>query len=293
MLEVSRKRFVALGSGAAFAFANAAAARAEGADYGHAHPPIVAEDDAAIRVVPDVRLTPPAGSAITAYAAMPRTVTPRTAGIVVTQHIWGVDPQIRDVVRRLAKAGYIAIAPRLYDRISGAPNPDTATDYRVFGAVAQKMYAQGFVTTDLLAGETWIRTQAAQSTVGITGFCMGGGIALQQVIDSKAFAAVAMFYGDVRPGTKRDDPTTASTFDFVKKITVPVAGSFGAKDTSIKAADVAALRAALTAGGVPNDIRIYDEAGHAFEDDTRASYVASAATDAWTRTLAWFGKYLT
>lgn len=289
--DVSRRAFVALGSGAAFAFANASAASAQSSDYGKPHPPIVPEDDPAISVSRP-KLTPKAGTPIGAYAAMPRTVTPRTAGIVVTQHIWGVDAQLRDVVRRLAKAGFIAIAPQLFDRVGPVPDPDTATDYLPFAAAATKMTSQGFVTTDLLAGHEWIRSQAANSAIGITGFCMGGSIALQQVIDSKAYAALAMFYGAVRPGTKSSDPTTPQTFAFVDKIATPVLGSFGARDTSIKAEDVVAFRAALQAKGIPNDIKLYDEAGHAFEDDTRTSYVASAAVDAWSRTLAWFGKYL-
>jgi carboxymethylenebutenolidase len=67
-------------------------------------------------------------------------------------------------------------------------------------------------------------------------------------------------------------------------------GSFGARDTSIKPEDVRAMFARLSA---PHDVKIYDEAGHAFFDDTRSSYVPSAAADAWARTLAWFKTYLT
>ena len=99
-----------------------------------------------------------------------------------------------------------------------------------------------------------------------------------------------MFYGSVRPGTNPQDPTTASTFDFTSRITTPLMGSFGGRDTSIKPADVQAMFARLTS---PHDVKIYDEAGHAFFDDTRASYVASAASDAWARTLTWFHRYLT
>jgi carboxymethylenebutenolidase len=119
---------------------------------------------------------------------------------------------------------------------------------------------------------------------------MGGGIAIQQIIDSKAFAAASVFYGSVRPGTASSAPTTASTFDFTSRITTPLLGSYGARDTSIKAEDVTAMFARLTA---PHAVKIYDEAGHAFFDDTRPRYVPSAAADAWTRTLAWFHKYLT
>jgi carboxymethylenebutenolidase len=283
--EFSRRGFVALSAGAALA-AGSAAADAQ-TELGKPHPPLVAEDDPAI-VVSRPRLTPSAGSPISAYAATPRTVAPRTPGVVVVQHIWGVDATIRDTVRRYAKEGYIAIAPELFGRL-GAPSGDGATDYQPFVPFATQMSAQGFVTTDLLAAHDWIRTQARDASIGITGFCMGGGIALQQIIDARAYAACSMFYGSVRPGTKSDDPTTASTFDFTSRITTPLMGSFGARDTSIKPDDVRAMFARLT---VPHDLRIYDEAGHAFFDDTRSSYVPSAAADAWARTLAWFKKYL-
>ncbi|HYZ15999.1 MAG TPA: dienelactone hydrolase family protein [Candidatus Acidoferrum sp.] len=285
--DVSRRGFVALGAGAAFAIANGAAASAQTEGFGKPHPPIVAEDDPAI-VVSRPRLTPSAGGPIGSYAAMPRTVTRLTPGVVLVQQIWGVDAQIRDVVRRLAKAGYITIAPQLFDRVN-APNGDGANDIAPFSAAAQKMFTQGFVTTDILAAHDWARTQARDASIGILGFCMGGGIVLQQIIDSKAFAAASMFYGSVRPGTASTAPTTASTFDFTSRITTPLLGSFGARDTSIKAEDVTAMFARLSA---PHAVKIYDEAGHAFFDDTRQRYVASAAADAWTRTLSWFHQYL-
>jgi carboxymethylenebutenolidase len=98
-----------------------------------------------------------------------------------------------------------------------------------------------------------------------------------------------MLYGSVKPGSDPKAPVTAATFDFTSRITTPLMGSFGARDTSIKAEDVDAMFARLTA---PHDVRIYDEAGHAFFDDTRNRYVPSAAANAWTRTLSWFHTYL-
>ncbi len=284
---LSRRGALTLSAGAAFFIGNAAAARAQTEGFGKPHPPVVAEDDPAI-IVARPQLAPNVGGPIGAYAAAPRSVTRLTPGVVVTQAIWGVDAQLRDTVRRYAKAGYIAIAPQLYDRL-GAPSGDGASDIAVFAPFAQKMTAQGFATTDLLAGHDWVRALARDGSVGITGFCMGGGIALQQVIDSKAYAAASIFYGNVRPGTKSSDPTTAATFDYTSRIATPLMGSYGGRDTSIKPADVQAMFARLT---VPHDLRIYDEAGHAFFDDTRSSYVPTAAADAWTRTLAWFHTYL-
>jgi carboxymethylenebutenolidase len=106
---------------------------------------------------------------------------------------------------------------------------------------------------------------------------MGGHIALIQALDnSDVFDAVAPFYGAI----KDIDPT---------ELHIPVCGSYGEKDTSIPAEDVRTWRSALR---VPNDVRVYPSAGHAFFDDTRSSYVASAADDAWKRVLAFFKDQL-
>lgn len=284
----SRRGFVAIGAGAAFAIGNAAAAGAQTDGFGQPHPPIVAEDDPAIIVSRPI-LKPSVSTPFSAYAATPRVLTHVTPGVVVIQQIWGVDAQLRDVVRRYAKSGFIAIAPQLFDRFN-PPTGDGATDFAPFAAIAKQMYDAGNVATDVIAAHDWIHTQAADASLGITGFCMGGGITLQSIIDSKAFAAASMFYGNVRPGVGSKDPTTASAFDFTSHITTPLLGSFGARDTSIKAEDVQAMFSRLTS---PHAVKIYDEAGHAFFDDTRKAYVPSAAADSWARTLAWFRKYLT
>jgi len=106
---------------------------------------------------------------------------------------------------------------------------------------------------------------------------MGGHIVLIQATDNAdVFAVAAPFYG-------------ALTGIAADGIHMPICGSYGARDTSIPADDVRAFRDALR---VPNDIRVYASAGHAFFDDQRASYVAVAATDAWKRTLDFFKRYL-
>ncbi|MGD0051947.1 MAG: dienelactone hydrolase family protein [Vulcanimicrobiaceae bacterium] len=285
--EVSRRGFITLGSGAALAVANAGAAAAQ-TTLGQPHPPLVAPDDPAIRTTTQ-KIKTPAGGPIDAYVAHPRTLTPTTPGVVVVQHIWGVDAQLRDVVRRLAKAGYIAIAPFLYGRLN-APSGDGATSVDTFRPFAQQMNAQGFVVTDILAAREDIASVVPEAKVGLMGFCMGGGLLLQELIGVTNFAAGSMFYGNVRPGLASAAATTASTFDFTPRIHAPLMGSFGARDTSIKPEDVRSMFDRLLA---PHDVKIYDEAGHAFFDDTRASYVAGPANDAWTRTLAWYQQYLT
>jgi carboxymethylenebutenolidase len=267
--RLNRRVFVGI-SAAATLGASAAAAQEP---LGQSHPPLVAPDDPAI-TVEHVTLTRP-DAAVGAYAAWPAKGASTMPGVVVVMHVWGVDTSIRDVVRRYAKSGFAAIAPDLYARF-GPPSGDGATDFTVFRPYAQRLDRAQYAG-DIRAAALWLAAKFGGTQLGVTGFCMGGRIALLAAIDDgDRFAAVAPFYG---PLTDVDP----------KAIRIPVCGSYGGRDKSIPAAGVREFFSALT---VPNDLRVYDEAGHAFFDDQRPSYVASAAADAWQRTLAWFGKYV-
>jgi carboxymethylenebutenolidase len=281
-----RRVFVGLGAGAAaVAISPLGALAADETAFGKPHPPIVAPDDPAI-VAQHLTLQRP-DTALDAYAAWPKDVGASTPGIVMVQHIWGVDSTIRDDVRRYAKAGYICIAPDLYAR-SKAPSGDGTSDIELFRPAASAL-DDAVLRGDLLAGRAFITAKAPQAKIGITGFCMGGGIALKALIGTSDYLAASIFYGDVRPGTARGAASGPDTFAYAKSITAAVRGNYGERDSSIAADDVRALFAQLTA---PHELDIYPQAGHAFFDDTRKSYVASAASDAWTKTLAWFGRYL-
>jgi len=289
----NRRAFVGLSAGATAYASTIAAALAAGEDFGKPHPPVVAENDPAIATgrpqLHDGTRT------IDSYYASPRDARPSTPAVVVVQHIWGIDAQIRDVVRRLAKEGYIAIAPDLYTGL-GAPNGDGLSDYTSFRPIAQKL-SDAQVDADLASGARFIRTGAGgrPQKIGVMGFCSGGAIALRQAVDNAAvFGAAAIFYGKVRYDTSGSNAgaITPIALAYADEIGVPLVGSWGARDTSILSADVMALDARLAALKKPHDIKVYDEAGHAFFDDTRASYVAAPAADAWTRTLAWFAAHL-
>ncbi len=269
--RLSRRVFVGI-SGAATVAASAPVLAQE--PLGQPHPPLVVENDPAV-VIEHVELKPPDGAVISGYAAWPVGARPGTPSVVVIMHIWGVDTSIRDVVRRLAKAGFAAIAPDLYARF-GAPSGDGQTDYTIFRPYAQRLDPKQWLG-EVRAAAQWLASKFAGTKIGIMGFCMGGRLALTAAVEGgDLFSVVAPFYGDVA----HVDP---------KAIFIPVCGSYGGRDSSIPAANVRAFAASLT---VPNDVKIYDEAGHAFFDDQRASYVASAAEDAWKRTIACFEKYL-
>ena len=288
--DLSRRTFLGVAAGAAALGATMTHVLADDQRFGTFHDPIVKEDD------PDINVERAAlarrDGSISAYAAYPRAVSKTTPGVVIAQHVWGVDAHIRDVVRRFAKAGYVTIAPDLYARFN-APSGDSATDFTIFRDYAQKL-VDAQVDGDLEAAALWIRARVGSGPaqrppkIGVTGFCMGGAIALRQSVDSQAYDAAAIWYGKVRLGPSGGPPTEMS-LAYADEIRVPLLGSFGARDSSIPVEDVRALQARLK---VPNDVKIYENAGHAFFDDQRSAYVASAAADAWNRTLAWFARYL-
>ncbi len=266
----NRRVFVGISAAATLAASSPASAQES---LGKTHAPLVPQDDPAITVEHVVLELPDAS--IPAYAAWPVSAGAATPSVVVVMHIWGVDTSIRDVVRRYAKAGFAAVAPDLYARF-GAPSGDGASDFTIFRPYAQRLDRDVWLG-DLRAAARWLRAKFPGTKTAITGFCMGGKLALVAAVDEgNLFAVVAPFYGAVAD----IDP---------KAMHIPVCGSYGGRDTGIPADGVRAFAAALT---VPNDVKIYDEAGHAFFDDERPSYVASAAADAWTRTLACFSKYL-
>jgi len=270
-LDLNRSAFVGIAAaGTVVAAPSIASAQTK---LGETHPPLVPEDDPAI-ASDRVELRRP-DTVVPAYAAWPVRALFNVPSVVVVMHIWGVDTSIRDVVRRFAKAGIAAIAPDLYARLN-APSGDGSSDAGTFRPFAKQLDRKQY-DGDIRAAALWLSAKFPSTKTAVLGFCMGGHIALIQAIDNgDVFSAVCPFYGSL----KDIDPDN---------IHIPVCGSYGARDTSIPADDVRTFRTLLR---VPNDIRVYATAGHAFFDDQRASYVAAAAVDAWKRTLAFLREYL-
>lgn len=267
----SRRLFVGAAA-AATVTAAAISAQARQSPQRADQPP-VAEDDPGI-TVEHVSLAS-AGGTVPAYAAWPISAGAATPSVVVIMHLWGVDTSIREFVRRLGKAGFAAIAPDLYARF-GAPSGDGASDYTTFVPYAKRLDREVWLG-DVRVAQAWLASKFPGTKTALTGFCMGGKLALIAAEQTgKLFTVVAPFYGAVEDV----DPNA---------IAIPLCGSYGARDTGIPADGVRAFAHALH---VPNDVKIYDEAGHAFMDDQRPSYVAAAAQDAWRRLVACFHEYL-
>jgi carboxymethylenebutenolidase len=290
---LNRRTFVGL-SAAAVTAGGVSGAFAQTEGYGRVHAPIVAEDDPSISIARPQIAEP--GRTLDAYYASPRSAGPRTPGIVLVHHVWGIDAHMRDVARRLAKKGYVTVIPDLYTGMN-VPSGDGAADIARFRPFGQQL-VDSIVDGDVAGAAAFLRAGAgsAPMKVGVLGFCGGGAIALRQTVDNASvFNAAVVFYGKIRYSTDGNNDRGRIPrigVAYAEEIGVPLLGNYGARDASIPADDVRALEQRLAELRKPHDIKLYGEAGHAFFDDTRPSYVASAADDAWIRTLGWFGKYL-
>lgn len=215
----------------------------------------------------------PDGETLTGYQARPEGDGAYPA-VVVLQEWWGLNEHIKDVTRRIANEGYVALAPDLY-KGQVATEPDEARKLVMELDMAAAVDEIGSAIDHLLSQES-----VAGDTAGVVGFCMGGRLALMSALADDNVGATVAFYGQ---------PLTSAEAANVKS---PVLGLYGADDSGIPVADVNAMADALTSAGVPNEVQVYADAPHAFFNDTRQSYRPDAAADAWQRTLAWFEQYL-
>lgn len=209
--------------------------------------------------------------------------------VLVVHEIFGVHEHIKDLCRRLAKRGYLAVAPDLYFRQGDVKEmPDIQ---EIVARVASKAPDEQ-VLSDLDHAAEWAsKTQGgAASRLGITGFCWGGRIVWLYAARNSNLKAAAAWYG--RLVGAKDELHPRNPIDVAGSLKAPVLGLYGGKDQGIPVASVEEMRTALKAAGSPSEIVVYPDAGHAFNADYRPSYNKAAADDAWKRMLDWFQKYL-
>ena len=220
------------------------------------------------------------------YEAVPDQ-EPRGA-VVVIQEAFGVNPHIEDVTRRVAAAGYHAVAPDMFHRTGGA-----VIDYGDFGAVIDHFIGIGndeAIMADVDAALGYLRGIGfTDRQIGIVGFCFGGRVTFL-VASQRALGAAVGFYGGGIVTTRF--PQFPALIDRVPSLATPWLGLFGDRDESIPVDDVEQLRKALTDAPVATDVVRYAGAEHGFNCDARPSYDADAAADAWGRTLDWFSRHL-
>jgi carboxymethylenebutenolidase len=206
-----------------------------------------------------------------AYRADPS--TPPKGAIVVIQEIFGVNSHIRNVCDRLASAGYVAIAPAIFDRIE--PNfqsgysPDEV-------AVARKFIANPDWPAMLRDTQAAIDAVKDSGPVGIIGFCLGGSVAYAAATKLSGLKAAVGYYGGVVVRFADDKPT------------VPTQLHFGEEDAGIPLTDVETIKTKR-----PDvEVFIYPGAQHGFSCDERGSFDKASSDLAWQRSLAFFAAHL-
>jgi carboxymethylenebutenolidase len=229
----------------------------------------VAADDPAVHGA-EVTFPGPAGT-LFGYLARP-SAEGRRAGVLVIHEIFGLTDHIRDVTRRVAKAGYVALAVDLASRAGGTAQAPNLSGALTQGPVSDRV-------ADLDGGLAFLESQPDYNTaLGVVGFCFGGGMTLSYAAAQPKVRAAVAYYGPT--------PQPASVMTATK---AAILAQYGADDARVNAG-IDALTSAMA--GKTFDKRVYEGAGHAFNNDTGGGYVEARAVEAWAATLDWFGRYL-
>jgi len=211
-------------------------------------------------------------STMLGYFAQPAAVG-KYPGVIVNHEIFGLTDHIRDVARRLAKIGYLALAVDLVSRAGGTDKPGV----NISGALTQGKVEDR--VADLDAGVTFLEAQPNYNgKLGVIGFCFGGGMTLSFAAANDKVLAAVPYYGPT--------PQPASTMSATK---AAILAQYGGTDARVNGG-IPDLEAALA--GKTFEKKIYDGAGHAFNNDTGGAYNEAAAVQAWTATTDWLRKYL-
>ncbi|HEY1545159.1 MAG TPA: dienelactone hydrolase family protein [Xanthobacteraceae bacterium] len=207
--------------------------------------------------------------------------------VLVAMEIFGLHEWVKDITRRMAKLGALAIAPDYYFRF-GVNLLDITETPKLLPIVNKKPDAELFA--DLDATVAWAKQQGGDTNrLGIMGFCRGGRTVWEYTSHNPDLKASVAFYG-----TLTDPPNPVwpkAPMQLVPEMKAPVLGLYGAEDQGIPVAQVQAMEAAMKAANKPAEFHIYPGAPHGFEADYRASYRKDAAEDAWKQMQAWFKKY--
>jgi len=230
----------------------------------------------------DIKI-PTSDGDVPAYRAMPASGK-SVPVILVVQEIFGVHEHIKNVCRRFAKVGYMAIAPELYFRQGDVSKLSDIKE--ILSKVVSKV-PDSQVMSDLDSAVAWAGKNGGDvEKLGITGFCWGGRIVWLYVAHNPKVDAGVAWYG--RLVGDKNEMNPANPIDLVDKINAPVLGLYGGADAGIPTDTVDQMNAALKKAGKKSMIRVYADTPHAFNADYRPSYRKEQAEDGWKRTLAWF-----
>lgn len=209
--------------------------------------------------------------------------------VLLVSEVFGLHEYIRDTCRRLAKAGYVVLAPDFFVRTG---DPSKLSDFpAIMKIVATATDAQ--VTGDIKAALAFLKAQAYADTkrIAVTGYCWGGAITWEACARFSEFRCGVAWYGRITSGMSPNDTSNKNPLDLAGELKAPVLGLYAEKDNGIPLADVEKMKAALKAAGkTASDIIVYPGVQHGFHADYRPSYNREAATDGWARMLAFFKK---
>lgn len=274
-LEISRRGFVVTSLAAGFALAVQ---------------PVTAETittDTKGIIAGEVKI-PVADGEMPAYRALPEG-DGKFPVVLVVQEIFGVHEHIKDICRRFAKLGYLAIAPELYARQGDVSK---LTD---FGEIISKVVSKvpdAQVMSDLDAAVAWAGKSGQGDTerLAVTGFCWGGRIVWLYSAHNKNLKAGVAWYG--RLVGPADDPLHPKhPLEIAGNLHAPVLGLYGGTDMGIPNDTVEKMQAALKAANKPSEIVLYPDTPHGFHADYRPSYRKDKADDGWKKLQEWFKKH--
>ena len=230
---------------------------------------------------------PTSDGSLPAYRAMPSQGGP-FATVLVVQEIFGVHEHIKDVCRRLAKLGYLAIAPELYARQGDVSKLSDINEIRT-KVVSKVSDAQ--VMADLDAAAGWAKDSGFGNIrkLGITGFCWGGRIVWLYAAHSTQLKAGVAWYGRLIGEHSKMQPQ--HPIDLVGSLKAPVLGLYGGADEGIPLETIEQMKQALNAAGNSSEIIVYPDTPHGFHADYRPSYRREQAQDGWKRLQAWFRQH--
>lgn len=233
----------------------------------------------------EVQIPVPGGS-LPAYFARPAKGT-RFPIVLVNEEIFGVHEHIKDLCRRLAKVGYLAVATEYYARI-GDLSKMTDVKQIITDVISKEPDAQYMADADSTLD--WAAHNKGDiGRVAVTGFCRGGRQTWLFAAHNPHVKAAVAWYGPLLGDRTAIQPATAT--DYADQIKCPLLGLYGGQDASISADSVKAAETKAKAAGKTVDIVIYPDAPHGFNADYRPSYRKDAAEDGWKRMLAWFKTY--
>jgi carboxymethylenebutenolidase len=206
--------------------------------------------------------------------------------ILVNEEIFGVHEYIKDVCRRWAKLGYLAVATEYYARI-GDLSKMTDVPQIIHDVISKEPDDQ--YMSDLDSTAAWAMKNGGSNRLGVMGFCRGGRQTWLYAAHNPHLKAAVAFYGPVAGTPSPIQPKTV--LDIAATIKCPLLGMYGGKDTSISEDDVKKAAAEAKAAGKTVDIVFYPDSPHGFHADYRPSYHQADAEDAWKRAVAWFATH--